>query len=559
MPTWLENCGPGGEWRIMTYRDAQFVELPGPTSSTPLYGYGAPSWCAVSDNFRCAVVGAPSALLIVDSDGAEVAKWECGGVAGYPVAMTDDTIAVIVHDRDKRRRRVSLWNWRDRVATSIHETTDLLGDLTADTSGRDLAWLSWPSETAPWESARLQVAGFSSDHWHVRDVELPGTAAQPRWRQGNVVVSSEAGEWFLPGTLTGDVWEPWNVPEGEYRPEEYFGWTWWAFLDDAVVASYVRESRSYVGLWDGSTWRDLPGGPNYVAEMVACGSEVFVLGADDNDVAGLWKWSTLNGEWEILDSPAPRARSRSWGIRRTANATPFRWRTPDTEHHSDAPERRPGLMIRLHGGPARCAGVAFDPLDEAFTEAHLAVASVDYRGSTSYGRAYRHALFGRWGEADVEDALDVATFLISRGEVDPSRVFIRGSSAGALTALLASAHDVFVGVVVVSPVSDPRGLLEHDDEFESGFTRILLGDEGLHASRNPRSRVAELARRGLVIHGARDPIVPVAHTQDFVAAWRDSGADVTYLEFSEEGHSLRSVEAQRQALEAELAFVRRPM
>jgi len=558
-PTWIENSGPGGAWQFMTYRDGVFVGVPGPASSTSFYGYGAPSWCSVSEDLRCLVVGSPSSLSVVSAEGAELARWECGGVAGYPVAMNDDAIGVIVHDPEQRRRRVVLWDWRAQVVTTVIETDELVGDLTGNAVLDQLAWLSWTSETMPWESARLHVAYNLEEQWRVRDVILPGPAAQPRWHEDALVVSCEAGEWYLPGSLRDDGWRAWEVPEGEFRPEEYFGWSWWAFTDDLVVASYVRESVSYVGAWDGSTWRDLPGGPNYVAEMVGCGAEIFVLGADEHGTAELWKWSTVTGAWETLDHSAPRALSRTWGIRRTSRGTPFRWRTPNAHPPHHPGRSLPGLMIRLHGGPARCASLAYDALDEALTGADVAVASVDYRGSTSYGRTHRRALFGRWGEADVEDALDVATYLMEMGEVDPSRVYIRGSSAGALTALLASASDVFRGVVVVSPVSDPRGQLEHEDEFESGFTRILLGKGGGNDSRSPRSKVGDLARRGLVIHGARDPIVPVAHTRDFVAAWRESGADVTYLEFPDEGHSLRSSDTQRQALEAELAFLRGPM
>ena len=57
------------------------------------------------------------------------------------------------------------------------------------------------------------------------------------------------------------------------------------------------------------------------------------------------------------------------------------------------------------GGRPRRREPGFDPVVQFFTSRGLAVAVVDYRGSSGYGRAYRRALDGLWGEADIDDCV----------------------------------------------------------------------------------------------------------------------------------------------------------
>ncbi len=87
-------------------------------------------------------------------------------------------------------------------------------------------------------------------------------------------------------------------------------------------------------------------------------------------------------------------------------------------------------MVFCHGGPTSAAEVGFDPVVQFFTSRGLAVAAVDYRGSSEYGRAHRRALDGLWGEADVDDCVQYAESLAGMGWVDGGRMAIRGTSAG---------------------------------------------------------------------------------------------------------------------------------
>ena len=95
-----------------------------------------------------------------------------------------------------------------------------------------------------------------------------------------------------------------------------------------------------------------------------------------------------------------------------------------------------------------------------WTQRGFAVADLNYRGSTGYGRPYRQRLQGNWGVTDVEDVLAAVDYLSQQGKVNPAQVFIRGSSAGGYTTLcsLVAGAGRFRAAASLYGVSDPLQL-----------------------------------------------------------------------------------------------------
>jgi dipeptidyl aminopeptidase/acylaminoacyl peptidase len=192
----------------------------------------------------------------------------------------------------------------------------------------------------------------------------------------------------------------------------------------------------------------------------------------------------------------------------------------------------------------------------------FAVAHVNYRGSTGFGRAYMRALDGRWCDLDVDDCIDAAEALVAAGRVDPGRIAIRGGSASGATALLALARSRrFRAGGSLFGVTDLELLARETHKFEARYLDRLIGPypalRDRYVARSPLTQVAEIAAPVIVFQGLDDRVVPPNQAEALVAALRGHGIEVEYHAFAGEGHGFRKPETVRTVLERELAFYRR--
>jgi hypothetical protein len=124
---------------------------------------------------------------------------------------------------------------------------------------------------------------------------------------------------------------------------------------------------------------------------------------------------------------------------------------------------------------------------------------------------YRNRLVGNWGIVDVQDAIDAARILSAPDALlDPSRIVIRGTSAGGYTTLAAfslplsqSDRTVFAAGAASYGISDWREFSDHTHKFESHYTTKLIGGSlgdvpELCRQRSPIESVSKIERPLLV-------------------------------------------------------------
>jgi acetyl esterase/lipase len=184
----------------------------------------------------------------------------------------------------------------------------------------------------------------------------------------------------------------------------------------------------------------------------------------------------------------------------------------------------PRTIVLVHGGYWRVRFTAdlMLPLVEPLLDRGWTVANVEYR---------RVGTGGGW-PATVEDAGNALDLV---RETAPGPVVVVGHSVGGQLALLhAPKADA---VVALAPVTDlVRGFTEGigEDAVIDFMERTPEEDAAAYLAASPLSSTPPCPV--LVVHGADDARVPVAHARDYVATAQAGGAAITYQEHPELAH-----------------------
>jgi dipeptidyl aminopeptidase/acylaminoacyl peptidase len=204
---------------------------------------------------------------------------------------------------------------------------------------------------------------------------------------------------------------------------------------------------------------------------------------------------------------------------------------------ADAADRaRQRMICWVHGGPTDQWQVTFMPRISFWVSRGWTVIVPDHRGSTGHGREFQQAMNHRWGVVDMQDVAACISYAHALGLGSPSSTVLMGGSAGGYTALnvLMTRPQLVAGAAVAYPVTDPVVLADATHRFEAHYTDVLV-DPAAPVVIDPSRMVHPV----LMLHGDRDPVVPVSHSIDFERRARECGTDVELHVYEGEGHGFR--------------------
>jgi dipeptidyl aminopeptidase/acylaminoacyl peptidase len=205
------------------------------------------------------------------------------------------------------------------------------------------------------------------------------------------------------------------------------------------------------------------------------------------------------------------------------------------------------MILFVHGGPWARDGYGFNRAHQWLANRGYAVLSVNFRGSTGFGKAFINAANLQWGAAMHDDLIDAVDWAVQRGIAQRDKVAIMGGSYGGYATLagLAFTPEVFAcGVDIVGP-SNLETLLETIPPYWEPMVKQFherMGNpttpEGLQLlkDRSPLYKADKICRPLLIGQGANDPRVKQSESDQIVAAMQKHGIPVTYVVFPDEGH-----------------------
>ena len=222
------------------------------------------------------------------------------------------------------------------------------------------------------------------------------------------------------------------------------------------------------------------------------------------------------------------------------------------------------LVLVVHGGPWVRDTWGYDPQAQWLANRGYAVLSVNYRGSTGFGKRFLHAGDREWAGKMHDDLIDVVHWAVKQGIADPKRVAIFGGSYGGYAALVGATFtpDVFACAVDIVGPSNLVTLLQSIPPYWAPMKRMFalrVGDvdkeEAFLKSRSPLFKADRIRIPMLIAQGKNDPRVKEAEAEQIVAAIRKAGKPVEYLLFPDEGHGFARPENRLRFFAAAEAFL----
>ena len=187
-------------------------------------------------------------------------------------------------------------------------------------------------------------------------------------------------------------------------------------------------------------------------------------------------------------------------------------------------------ILYTHGGPESVQTEEFSPEAQAWLDHGFAWLSINYRGSTTFGRAFQQQIWGNLGHWELEDMVAARDWLVREGIANPDQIFPSGWSYGGYLTLLALGRrpELWAGGMAGVAIADWAMLYEDSSETLKGYCSAMFGGTPAekpeqYAASSPIADVEQVRAPLLIIQGRNDTRTPARPVEVYAERLRALG------------------------------------
>ncbi len=376
----------------------------------------------------------------------------------------------------------------------------------------------------------------------------PADYARLRWHAGSLMGLTDAGRDYVALCRLDDGAEV-------YAPDcDVESWTY-----GGTALATVENNGGYGVLRVDGAAVDVPPGVSADPAWSADGTMLAFSHSTPNEPASLYIWQggATRRVWQPDTPPA-------------VPFEPVEWTAPDGLRIPGWIARPRGIaaapaIVWVHGGPASEARPRFRADMQALLAQGIAVLMPNVRGSTGSGRA-RMLLDEQERRLDsVADLAAGARWLASQPGIDPARIAVMGQSYGGFMVLSALTEypELWRCGIDFYGIADFATLLQGTGPWRRAHRATEYGDPVRHRALfdriSPLRHIDRIAAPLLVLHGTRDPRVPIGQSEQLIEAMGQRGKAVAYEVFGYAGHGFVRAADRVRAYAAVADFLRRTL
>jgi len=217
-------------------------------------------------------------------------------------------------------------------------------------------------------------------------------------------------------------------------------------------------------------------------------------------------------------------------------------------------------ILHTHGGPTSVMSEFYAPGSQTWVDHGFAFLSINYHGSTTFGKDFEKSIWGNLGNPEVEDMAAAYHWLVENKIAQPDAVLLTGGSYGGYLTLQAIGRkpELWAGGMAQVAIADWK--LMYDDQAETlrGYQRALFGGTpeekpDVTKSASPITYAEQIKAPILVIQGSNDTRCPARQMQVYEEKLKSLGKDIR-VHWFDAGHGSRAIEQQIEHQELMLRF-----